>query len=94
MAGGVPRNPQGRSLAVARRRLKLISDELDAERETSREIPDRRVTLMFACAHPEIEPAIRTPLILQTILGFTAEAIVAVSLVPPATIRQRLVCSA
>lgn len=38
---------------------------------------------MFACAHPEIEPAIRTPLILQTILGFTAEAIVAAFLVPP-----------
>jgi RNA polymerase sigma-70 factor (ECF subfamily) len=49
---------------------------------------------MFACAHPEIEPAIRTPLILQTILGFTAEAIVAVFPVPSATMRQRLVCSA
>ncbi len=105
---GVPRNPQGWLLAVARRRLvdasrrsgtherfqehlKLITDELDAEREISREIPDRRVALMFACAHPEIEPSIRTPLILQTILGFTAEAIAAAFLVPPATMAQRLV---
>ncbi|MBX9464836.1 MAG: RNA polymerase subunit sigma-70 [Aquamicrobium sp.] len=107
-AQGVPHNPEGWLLAVARRRLidssrrrgtnerfqdhlKLISEELDAERETSREIPDRRVALMFACAHPEIEPSIRTPLILQTILGFTAEAIAAAFLVPPATMAQRLV---
>lgn len=105
---GIPRNPEGWLLAVARRRLvdvsrrrgtnerfqehlKLISEELDAERETSREIPDRRVALMFACAHPEIEPAIRTPLILQVILGLTAEAIAAAFLVPPATMGQRLV---
>ena len=31
--------------------------------------PDRRLALMFACAHPAIERGMRTPLILQTILG-------------------------
>ena len=40
------------------------------------DIPDERLALMFACAHPAIEPGVRAPLILQTILGFDAEAIV------------------
>jgi RNA polymerase sigma-70 factor (ECF subfamily) len=46
---------------------------------------------MFACAHPEIERGMRAPLILQTILGFTAVDIAAAFLVPPATMGQRLV---
>ena len=28
-------------------------------------IPDRRVALLFVCAHPAIDPAVRTPLMLQ-----------------------------
>ena len=46
---------------------------------------------MFACAHPAIERGMRTPLILQTILGLTAEDIAAAFLIPPATMGQRLV---
>ena len=33
-------------------------------------IPDERLALMFACAHPAIDPGVRAPLILQTVLGF------------------------
>jgi RNA polymerase sigma-70 factor (ECF subfamily) len=55
------------------------------------EIPDDRLALMFACAHPAIEPGIRAPLILQTILGFDAAAIASAFLVSPATMAQRLV---
>ncbi len=33
------------------------------------EIPDRRLALMFACAHPAIDPAIRAPLMLQVSIG-------------------------
>jgi RNA polymerase sigma-70 factor (ECF subfamily) len=54
-------------------------------------IPDNRLALMFACAHPAIDPAIRAPLILQTILGFDAVAIASAFLVSPATMGQRLV---
>jgi RNA polymerase sigma-70 factor (ECF subfamily) len=54
-------------------------------------IPDERLALMFACAHPAIDPAIRAPLILQTVLGFDAAAIGSAFLVAPATMGQRLV---
>jgi RNA polymerase sigma-70 factor, ECF subfamily len=46
---------------------------------------------MFACAHPAIEPGIRAPLILQTILGFDAATIASSFLVAPSTMGQRLV---
>ena len=46
---------------------------------------------MFACAHPAIEPSVRAPLILQTILGFDAATIASAFLVSPATMGQRLV---
>jgi RNA polymerase sigma-70 factor (ECF subfamily) len=45
---------------------------------------------MFACAHPAIDPGIRAPLILQTILGFDAATIGSAFLVSPATMGQRL----
>jgi RNA polymerase sigma-70 factor (ECF subfamily) len=55
------------------------------------EIPDRRLGLMFACAHPAIEPAIRAPLMLQTVLGLDAARIASAFLVSPTTMGQRLV---
>ncbi|MBJ3783435.1 RNA polymerase sigma factor [Devosia sediminis] len=71
--------------------LSLIQDELDDLAMSHDAIPDRRLALMFACAHPQIDPAMRAPLILQTILGLTAADIGAAFLVPPATMGQRLV---
>ena len=54
-------------------------------------VPDDRLLLMFACAHPAIEPGARAPLMLQTILGFDAAAIASAFLVAPSTMGQRLV---
>jgi RNA polymerase sigma-70 factor (ECF subfamily) len=54
-------------------------------------IPDRRLELMLVCAHPAIAPAIRTPLMLQTVLGVDADAIARAFAVAPATMAQRLV---
>ncbi len=71
--------------------VKLIADEIEDAAETRDAIPDRRLALMFACAHPAIERGMRAPLILQTILGMTAEDISAAFLIPPATMGQRLV---
>jgi RNA polymerase sigma-70 factor (ECF subfamily) len=71
--------------------LQLMAEEVEQASRTPEEIPDRRLALMFACAHPAIEAGMRAPLILQTILGLTAQAIAAAFLVPPATIGQRLV---
>lgn len=63
-----------------------IMDELDPEA-----IPDRRLALLFVCAHPAIDPAVRTPLMLQTVLGFEAEQIARAFAIPSATMAQRLV---
>jgi len=71
--------------------LTLIADELEAAAHEGETVPDRRLALMFACAHPAIEKGMRAPLILQTILGLTAEEIAAAFLIPPATMGQRLV---
>ncbi len=57
----------------------------------SEELPDRRLALMFACAHPQIERGARAPLILQTVLGITAKAIASAFLVSPGSMSQRLV---
>lgn len=71
--------------------LTLMADEIEAASTTPLDIPDRRLALMFACAHPAIERGMRAPLILQTVLGMTAVDIAAAFLVPPATMGQRLV---
>lgn len=54
-------------------------------------IGDKRLELLFTCAHPAIDPAIRTPLMLQAVLGFEAADIAAVFAVAPTTMAQRLV---
>jgi RNA polymerase sigma-70 factor (ECF subfamily) len=71
--------------------VKLVAEELEAAAAAESEIPDERLALMFACAHPALDPKIRAPLILQTILGFDAAAIGSAFLVSPATMAQRLV---
>lgn len=53
--------------------------------------PDRRVELLFVCAHPAIDPSLHTPLMLQAVLGLDAARIAQAFLVPPATMGQRLV---
>ena len=70
--------------------LQMIHDELETAAADASDIPDQRLALMFACAHPAIDPAIRAPLILQTVLGFDAATIASAFLVAPATMGQRL----
>lgn len=104
---GVPANPEAWLLTVARRKmidevrhrrtgegaaehLALLAELAEGE-ESSAAIPDERLALMFACAHPALEAGIRAPLILQTILGFDAATIASAFLISPATMGQRLV---
>ena len=54
-------------------------------------IPDKRLALLFVCAHPAIDAAVRAPLMLQTVLGFEAAHIARAFVIPPATMAQRLV---
>ena len=46
---------------------------------------------MLVCAHPAIGPAVRTPLMLNTVLGFTAEQVGRAFSVPTSTMATRLV---
>ena len=80
-----------RSSVDAAPHLQLIADEIEAVAATATDIPDDRLALMFACAHPAIEPGIRAPLILQCILGLDAAAIGSAFLLSPAAMGQRLV---
>lgn len=106
-ANGCPANPEGWLLTVARRKvidamrgrrrgelltdhLQLLAEELGAA-STAPKIPDRRLALMFACAHPAIDAGIRAPLILQVVLGLDAASIASAFLMSPSTMGQRLV---
>lgn len=71
--------------------LENMPGETDSGFEDGSEIPDERLALMFACAHPGIDAKVHTPLMLQTVLGLEAETIARAFLIPPATMAQRLV---
>jgi len=104
---GLPDNPEAWLFAAARRKLIDVARRAKAaaEREADvargieeieadmavRDMPDRRLGLMFACAHPDIEGNVRTPLMLQAVLGFSAERIASAFLIEPAAMGQRLV---
>ncbi len=79
-----------RSVALGVDAIALIGEELASAAESAGPIPDRRLALMFACAHPAIDEAIRAPLMLQTILGLDAAAIASAFLISPTTMGQRL----
>jgi RNA polymerase sigma-70 factor (ECF subfamily) len=102
---GLPDRPEAWLLTVARNRLIdhqrraariELTDEVPDMPDTSEksdpdDLPDRRLGLMFVCAHPAIDVAVHTPLMLQTVLGIEAEPIGRLFAVPPATMAQRLV---
>lgn len=80
-----------RSGHAAADQLRLLAEELAPAAAGTAEIPDRRLALMFACAHPALDPAAHAPLILQTVLGFDAATVASAFLVAPAAMSQRLV---
>ena len=71
--------------------LQLIAEEAATLAATNEPFPDERLKLLFVCAHPAIEVAARTPLMLQTVLGIDAARIASAFLVSPAAMGQRLV---
>jgi len=75
--------------AAATLQLATATTDVNASRETI--FPDERLKLLFVCAHPAIDEAARTPLMLQTVLGLDAARIASAFLVAPATMSQRLV---
>jgi predicted RNA polymerase sigma factor len=73
--------------------LQILAEGLEdaaAQAERDMQIPDKRLALLFACAHPAIEAGIRAPLMLQVVLGLDGETIASAFLVSPAAMRKRL----
>lgn len=102
---GCPANPEGWLMTVARRRaidaarhrrigdevthqLAILADEIDDCEAGA--LPDRRLALLFACSHPALDAAIRTPLMLQVVLGLDAKTIASAFLTSPAAMTKRL----
>lgn len=71
-------------------RLRLAQEEAEAAMTNASGFPDERLALLFVCAHPSIDPASRTPLMLQTVLGLSAERIASAFLTSPAAMTKRL----
>ncbi len=104
---GVPQNPEAWLLTTARHALidhmrhqqvalaseptLLLLRESVTEPPMTAEFPDERLKLLFVCAHPAIDPAMHTPLMLQTVLGLDAARIAQAFLISPTTMGQRLV---
>jgi RNA polymerase sigma-70 factor (ECF subfamily) len=104
---GCPSNPEAWLLTVARRKmidvfrgrhrdeiageqLRVLAEGLDVA-ATDAGIPDQRLALMFACAHPAIDAGVRAPLILQVVLGLDAKTIASAFLTSPTAMGKRLV---
>ena len=104
---GCPSNPEAWLMTVARRKiidlfrgrrrdemaagqLQAMTEDVDAGAGGA-EIPDQRLAMMFACAHPAIEAGIRAPLILQVVMGMDAKTIASAFLLSPAAMGKRLV---
>jgi RNA polymerase sigma-70 factor (ECF subfamily) len=103
-ASGVPEKPEAWLLTAARRKsldarrhasVRAAAEPtlaLMAQRsETEMAFPDERLKLLFVCAHPAIDAAARTPLMLQAVLGLDAARIASAFLVSPTAMGQRLV---
>jgi predicted RNA polymerase sigma factor len=104
---GCPSKPEAWLLTVARRKLidaarrrgtseaaspelRILAECLDAAAPEAT-IPDRRLGLLFACAHPAIDAGVRAPLMLQVVVGLDARRIAASFLTSPAAMAKRLV---
>lgn len=100
---GIPERPEAWLLTVAKNKRTdrarkdaplVITDEVPEGIDTpieEEDMLDERLKLLFVCAHPAIDIGVRTPLMLQTVLGLEAEAIARAFLISPAAMAQRLV---
>ena len=103
---GPPDNPEAWLMTAAKRKLtdaarrrqtgdafadafRAIASEIDESDPGA--IPDQRLALLFAVAHPAIDPELHAPLMLQVVLGLDAKRIASAFLTSPAAMAKRLV---
>ncbi|QHW31348.1 RNA polymerase subunit sigma-70 [Paenibacillus rhizovicinus] len=102
---GIPDKPEAWLLKVAKRRLidrtrrdrisekafaALLAMSENVQHMDFASFPDERLKMLFLCTHPEIDPSMHTPLMLQTVLGIDASRIASAFVVKPSTMGQRL----
>jgi RNA polymerase sigma-70 factor (ECF subfamily) len=102
---GIPERPEAWLIATAKNRAAdagrqsaraaQAADTLALLEEERAEMgqaatPDVTLNLMFVCAHPAIDPRMRTPLMLQLVLGLDVRRMAGAFLIPPGTLGQRL----
>ncbi|GLX67459.1 RNA polymerase sigma factor [Paenibacillus glycanilyticus] len=102
---GIPDKPEAWLLTVAKRRLMdrvrrervseraymaLLAMSEEAQHMESAAFPDERLKMLFLCSHPDIDPSMHTPLMLQVVLGIDAARIASAFMVKPSTMGQRL----
>src|ERR1700745_2722636 len=103
---GLPVNPGGWVVAVARRRaldhLRRESARAGKERQAAQEraaaepdgstvAGDDQLALLFACCHPALDPASRVTLTLRVVCGLPTASIARLLLLPEPTVAQRIV---
>jgi RNA polymerase sigma-70 factor, ECF subfamily len=102
---GLPANPGGWVVAVARRRAldhlrresaragkerQAVREQAMAERDGSVVAGDDQLALLFACCHPALDPASRVTLTLRVVCGLPAASIARLLLLPERAVAQRI----
>jgi RNA polymerase sigma-70 factor (ECF subfamily) len=103
---GIPDNPGGWVVAVARRRAldylrregaragkerQAVQEQVAAGPDDSPAVGDDQLALLFACCHPALDPAARVTLTLRVVCGLPAASIARLLLLPEPTVAQRIV---
>jgi RNA polymerase sigma-70 factor, ECF subfamily len=103
---GLPANPGGGVVAVARRRAldylrresaragkgrEAVQEWTAAEPDGSAVAGDDQLALLFACCHPALDPAAWVPLTLRVVCGLPTASIARLLLLPEPTVAQRIV---
>jgi RNA polymerase sigma-70 factor (ECF subfamily) len=86
---GIRRRRSGEAASAQLQVLAELDDAVAAATDEA-PLPDRRLALLFACAHPAIDAGIRAPLMLQAVLGLDAKTIAAAFLTSPDAMGKRL----
>jgi RNA polymerase sigma-70 factor (ECF subfamily) len=103
---GLPANPGGWVVAVARRRAvdhlrresartgkerQAVQEWTAAEADGSAVAGDDQLALLFACCHPALDQAARVPLTLRVVCGLPTASIARLLLLPEPAVAQRIV---